>query len=153
MSDAGDLLYCVPKDFKSIVAAKSFWLRVSPLLSTATSAAQYIVRVAFGTTLLASIAAVYASIFLLMATAQSRQSFLCSFVFMSPLHTPLFMNAHEVHVMNLFGVMCFLLMIVWNGLSQYTVWVPFLGVFCSVLVGSIFLLMATAQSRYLSHEW
>ncbi|OIT28606.1 PREDICTED: uncharacterized protein At5g03900, chloroplastic-like isoform X2 [Nicotiana attenuata] len=69
VSDEGDVLYVFPEGYRSNLAAKSFRIKVEPLLEKAKMAAEYLVRVSFGTTLIASIVIVYTAI---IAIALSR---------------------------------------------------------------------------------
>ncbi|KAG8374126.1 hypothetical protein BUALT_Bualt11G0098500 [Buddleja alternifolia] len=62
VSDEGDVLYVFPKGYRSKLAAKSFRMKVEPLLEKGKMAAEYLVRVSFGTALIASIFLVYTTI-------------------------------------------------------------------------------------------
>ncbi|XP_011094332.1 uncharacterized protein At5g03900, chloroplastic [Sesamum indicum] len=62
VSDEGDVLYVFPKDYRSKLAAKSFRIRAEPLLEKGKMAAEYLVRVSFGTALIASIVLVCTTI-------------------------------------------------------------------------------------------
>jgi len=67
VSSAGDLLYVFPSGFRSALGAKSLRLSAEPYLEGAGKAGAYLLRVTFGTTLIASIAIVYAAIFALLS--------------------------------------------------------------------------------------
>ncbi|XP_016499236.1 uncharacterized protein At5g03900, chloroplastic-like isoform X1 [Nicotiana tabacum] len=69
VSDEGDVLYVFPENSRTNLAAKSLRMKVEPLLEKAKMAAEYLVRVSFGTTLIASIVIVYTTI---IAIALSR---------------------------------------------------------------------------------
>lgn len=72
VSGDGDVLYVFPKDYRSNLAAKSIRLKIDPLLSKFKAAADYLIRVSFGTTLLASIALVYSTIMVLLTSSRSE---------------------------------------------------------------------------------
>ncbi|KAL0347048.1 UNVERIFIED_CONTAM: putative protein, chloroplastic [Sesamum calycinum] len=72
VSDEGDVLYVFPKDYRSKLAAKSFRMRAEPLLEKGKMAAEYLVRVSFGTALIASIVLVYTTI--IAIASSSRES-------------------------------------------------------------------------------
>ncbi|KAG6736326.1 hypothetical protein POTOM_060929 [Populus tomentosa] len=59
VSDEGDVLYVFPKDYRSKLAAKSLRLKFEPLYEKGKAAAEYLIRVSFGTALIASIVIVY----------------------------------------------------------------------------------------------
>ena len=71
VSSAGDLSYVFPKSARGAISAKSFKMRVEPLASGAKSAASYLFRVAFGTSLVASVMIVYTAIFALLSAKSS----------------------------------------------------------------------------------
>ncbi|WOL02289.1 hypothetical protein Cni_G11008 [Canna indica] len=71
VSDEGDVLYAFPKDYRSKLAAKSFRMKVEPLLDKAKAAAAYLIRVSFGTALIASIILVYTTIIVLISSSRS----------------------------------------------------------------------------------
>ncbi|RVW48082.1 Uncharacterized protein, chloroplastic [Vitis vinifera] len=68
VSDEGDVLYVFPKDYRSKLAAKSFRIKLEPFVEKAKSAAEYLVRVSFGTALIASIVLVYTTIIALLSS-------------------------------------------------------------------------------------
>ncbi|CAA0837835.1 Uncharacterized protein - chloroplastic [Striga hermonthica] len=72
VSDEGDVLYVFPKDYRSKLAAKSFGIKIEPLLEKGKMAVEYLVRVSFGTALIASIVLVYATI--IAISSSSRDS-------------------------------------------------------------------------------
>uniref|UniRef100_A0A7C9DD18 Iron-sulfur cluster biosynthesis family protein n=1 Tax=Opuntia streptacantha TaxID=393608 RepID=A0A7C9DD18_OPUST len=71
VSDEGDVLYVFPKDYRSKLAAKSLRMKIEPWAEKAKSAAEYLIRVSFGTTLVASIVLVFTAIFAIMASGGS----------------------------------------------------------------------------------
>ncbi|XP_024538062.1 uncharacterized protein At5g03900, chloroplastic [Selaginella moellendorffii] len=72
VSDEGDVLYVFSKDYRSNLLAKSFRLKIEPALSKLKAGAEYLIRVSFGTTLIASLVIVYTSIFVLLSSARSE---------------------------------------------------------------------------------
>ncbi|KAJ4753305.1 Iron-sulfur cluster biosynthesis family protein [Rhynchospora pubera] len=72
VSDEGDVLYTFPKDYRAKLAAKSFKLKVEPLVEKAKGAFAYLIRVSFGTALIASIVLVYTTI-IALASSQSDE--------------------------------------------------------------------------------
>jgi hypothetical protein len=75
VSDEGDVLFCLPRDYRSVLAQKSFRLRAEPYLKKAEEVGSYLVRVSFGTTLLASIVLVYTTIVVLATSSSSRYGY------------------------------------------------------------------------------
>lgn len=71
VSSAGDLLYVFPPGYRSALGSKSLRIRAEPFVDGAGKAGAYLLRVAFGTTLVASIAVVYAAIFALLSNRDS----------------------------------------------------------------------------------
>ncbi|XP_057777917.1 uncharacterized protein At5g03900, chloroplastic [Salvia miltiorrhiza] len=72
VSDEGDVLYAFPKDYRSKLASKSIKIKFEPLLEKGKMAAEYVVRVSFGTALIASIVIVYTTIIAIVSS--SRES-------------------------------------------------------------------------------
>ncbi|KAF3320742.1 hypothetical protein FCM35_KLT14876 [Carex littledalei] len=72
VSDEGDVLYTFPRDYRSNLAAKSFKLKFEPLVEKAKGAFAYLIRVSFGTALIASILLVYTTI-IALASSQSDE--------------------------------------------------------------------------------
>ncbi len=72
VSDEGDVLYCYPSDYRNVLQQKSFKMRAEPFLTKAEEIGSYLVRVSFGTTLLASIVLVYTTIMVLASSSSSR---------------------------------------------------------------------------------
>ncbi|XP_059668716.1 uncharacterized protein At5g03900, chloroplastic isoform X2 [Cornus florida] len=68
VSDEGDILYIFPKDYRSKLAAKSFRIKIEPFLEKVKSTSEYLVRVSFGTALIASIVLVYTTIIALLSS-------------------------------------------------------------------------------------
>ncbi|KAJ9695098.1 hypothetical protein PVL29_010546 [Vitis rotundifolia] len=74
VSDEGDVLYVFPKDYRSKLAAKSFRIKIEPFVEKAKSAAEYLVRVSFGTALIASIVLVYTTIIALLSSRSDEDN-------------------------------------------------------------------------------
>ncbi|KAM4090318.1 hypothetical protein ACJW30_09G052000 [Castanea mollissima] len=72
VSDEGDVLYVFPKDYRTKLAAKSFRIKVEPLFEKAKATTEYLVRVSFGTALIASIVLVYTTIIALLSSSRSE---------------------------------------------------------------------------------
>ncbi|KAL8152928.1 hypothetical protein V2J09_010688 [Rumex salicifolius] len=68
VSNEGDVLYVFPREYRSKLSAKSIRMKLEPLLEKTKSAAGYIVRVSFGTALIASIVLVYTTIIALISS-------------------------------------------------------------------------------------
>ncbi|CAL8466800.1 g6336 [Coccomyxa elongata] len=71
VSDAGDVLYVLPQNFKSIIQGRSWLLKLEPALARAKAAAGYAVRVSFGTALVASIVLVSLTIIAILTASSS----------------------------------------------------------------------------------
>lgn len=92
VSDAGDVLYVLPQNFKAIISGRSWLLRLEPFFANAKKGAGYLVRVSFGTALVASIALVSLTIIAILTAASSsdrddRRSGQSSWVALSNEHT------------------------------------------------------------------
>ncbi|XP_072969777.1 uncharacterized protein At5g03900, chloroplastic [Typha angustifolia] len=74
VSDEGDVLYAFPKDYRSKLAAKSFMIRAEPVLDKVKEAAAYLIRVSFGTALIASIVLVYTTIIVLISSQSDEDN-------------------------------------------------------------------------------
>ncbi|CAI5498210.1 unnamed protein product [Closterium sp. Naga37s-1] len=74
VSDEGDVVYVLPSNVSAAVAQRSLWLKLKPWIDNAKSAASYVVRVAFGTALLASILIVYTAISVLLSSRSDSDS-------------------------------------------------------------------------------
>lgn len=72
VSNEGDVLFCLPRDYRNVLLQKSFKLRAEPFLKKAEEVGSYLVRVSFGTTLLASIVLVYTTIMVLATSSSSK---------------------------------------------------------------------------------
>ncbi|KAB1222574.1 hypothetical protein CJ030_MR2G004944 [Morella rubra] len=72
VSDEGDVLYVFPKDYRAKLAAKSFRFKVEPVIDRAKATAGYLVRISFGTALIASVVIVYTTIIAALAYGSSR---------------------------------------------------------------------------------
>ncbi|XP_044483025.1 uncharacterized protein At5g03900, chloroplastic [Mangifera indica] len=73
VSDEGDVLYVFPKDYRAKLAAKSFRIKVEPLVEKAKAGAEYLIRVSFGTALIASIVIVYTTIIAALLSSRSDE--------------------------------------------------------------------------------
>ncbi|MFS7903616.1 hypothetical protein Hanom_Chr01g00026151 [Helianthus anomalus] len=74
VSDEGDILYVFPEDYRSKLASKSLWIKTEPYLEKLKSGAQYLVRVTFGTALIASILIVFTTIIAILTSSDSDNS-------------------------------------------------------------------------------
>ncbi|PKA62372.1 Uncharacterized protein AXF42_Ash009257 [Apostasia shenzhenica] len=74
VSDEGDVLYVFPKDYRAKLAAKSFRMKVEPVLDKLKSASEYLIRVSFGTALIASIVLVYTTIIALVSSRSDEDN-------------------------------------------------------------------------------
>ncbi|XP_022767068.1 uncharacterized protein At5g03900, chloroplastic isoform X2 [Durio zibethinus] len=72
VSDEGDVLYVFQKDYRAKLAAKSFRIKFEPWVDKVKAALEYLVRVSFGTALIASIVLVYTTIIALI-TSRSEE--------------------------------------------------------------------------------
>nr|GLL17946.1 uncharacterized protein At5g03900, chloroplastic [Ipomoea trifida] len=68
VSDEGDVLYVFPKSYRTNLSAKSFKMKIEPLLEKAKMASEYVIRVSFGTALIASIVIVYTAIIAVLSS-------------------------------------------------------------------------------------
>ncbi|KAL9238897.1 hypothetical protein vseg_013265 [Gypsophila vaccaria] len=71
VSDEGDVLYVFPKDYRSQLVGKSLRMKIEPWAEKAKSAAEYLIRVSFGTTLIASVVIVFTAIIAIISSAES----------------------------------------------------------------------------------
>ncbi|OMO68365.1 hypothetical protein COLO4_29732 [Corchorus olitorius] len=74
VSDEGDVLYVFPKDYRAKLAAKSFRIKFEPWVDKAKAALEYLVRVSFGTALIASIVLVYTTIIALLSSRSDEDN-------------------------------------------------------------------------------
>ncbi|XP_073062782.1 uncharacterized protein At5g03900, chloroplastic-like [Primulina eburnea] len=74
VSDEGDVLYVFPKNYRSNLGAKSFKIKFEPLLEKGKMAAEYLVRVSFGTALIASIVLVYTTIIAIISSSREEDN-------------------------------------------------------------------------------
>ncbi|XP_010683731.2 uncharacterized protein At5g03900, chloroplastic [Beta vulgaris subsp. vulgaris] len=74
VSDEGDVLYVFPKDYRSRLVGKSFRMKIEPWAEKAKSAAEYLIRVSFGTTLVASIVLVFTAILVAASSGSDDDS-------------------------------------------------------------------------------
>ncbi|CAL4887550.1 unnamed protein product [Urochloa decumbens] len=73
VSEDGEVLYVFPKDYRTKLAGKSFRMRVEPLVDKAKEVGAYLVRVSFGTALIASIVLVYTTIIAILSSSSSDE--------------------------------------------------------------------------------
>lgn len=73
VSEEGDVLYVFPKDYRSKLGAKSFRIKAEPFIEKAKGAGEYLIRVSFGTALIASIVIVYTAIIALVTSSRSDE--------------------------------------------------------------------------------
>nr|XP_051217072.1 uncharacterized protein At5g03900, chloroplastic isoform X3 [Lolium perenne] len=73
VSGEGEVLYVFPKDYRAKLAGKSFRMRVEPLVDKAKEVGAYVVRVSFGTALVASIVIVYTTIIAILSSSSSDE--------------------------------------------------------------------------------
>ncbi|KAK7395649.1 hypothetical protein VNO78_16214 [Psophocarpus tetragonolobus] len=73
VSGEGDVLYVFPKDYRSRLGAKSFRIKAEPFFEKAKAAGEYLIRVSFGTALIASIVIVYTTIIALVTSSRSDE--------------------------------------------------------------------------------
>ncbi|CAJ1782629.1 unnamed protein product [Sphenostylis stenocarpa] len=71
VSEEGDVLYVFPKDYRSRLGAKSLRIKAEPFFEKAKAAVEYLIRVSFGTALIASIVIVYTTIIALITSSRS----------------------------------------------------------------------------------
>ncbi|KAJ1279385.1 hypothetical protein BS78_04G152000 [Paspalum vaginatum] len=74
VSEDGEVLYVFPKDYRAKLAGKSFRMRVEPLVDKAKEVGAYVVRVSFGTALIASIVLVYTTIIAILSSSSDEDS-------------------------------------------------------------------------------
>uniref|UniRef100_A0A1D1YWY0 Uncharacterized protein At5g03900, chloroplastic n=2 Tax=Anthurium amnicola TaxID=1678845 RepID=A0A1D1YWY0_9ARAE len=74
VSDEGDVLYVFPRDYRSKLTAKSFKMRIEPFLEKSKAAAEYLIRVSFGTALIASIVLVYTTIIAIISSRSDEDN-------------------------------------------------------------------------------
>ncbi|KAG9459103.1 hypothetical protein H6P81_003611 [Aristolochia fimbriata] len=74
VSDEGDVLYVFPKDYRAKLTGKSFRMKIEPLLEKSKAIFEYLIRVSFGTALVASIVIVYTSIITLISSRSDEDN-------------------------------------------------------------------------------
>ncbi|CAO2039071.1 unnamed protein product [Urochloa humidicola] len=74
VSEDGEVLYVFPKDYRTKLAGKSFRMRVEPLVDKAKEVGAYLIRVSFGTALIASIVLVYTTIIAILSSSSDEDS-------------------------------------------------------------------------------
>ncbi|OEL25765.1 Uncharacterized protein BAE44_0013214 [Dichanthelium oligosanthes] len=70
VSEDGEVLYAFPKDYRTKLAGKSFRMRIEPLVDKAKEVGAYLIRVSFGTALIASIVLVYTTIIAILSSSR-----------------------------------------------------------------------------------
>nr|CAB3449936.1 unnamed protein product [Digitaria exilis] len=70
VSEDGEVLYVFPKDYRTKLAGKSFRMKIEPLVDKAKEVGAYLVRVSFGTALIASILLVYTTIIAILSSSR-----------------------------------------------------------------------------------
>lgn len=73
VSDSGEVVYLFPKDFRSIIRNKYFWLQVQEVWEKIWRVLFYIIRISFGIVLVASILLMIAAIVLIMIAASASK--------------------------------------------------------------------------------
>ncbi|KAL4353632.1 hypothetical protein GQ457_06G010000 [Hibiscus cannabinus] len=74
VSDEGDVLFVFPKDYRAKLAGKSFRIKFEPWVDKGKAALEYLVRVSFGTALIASIVLVYTTIIALITSRSDEDN-------------------------------------------------------------------------------
>lgn len=74
VSDEGDVLYVFPRNYRSNLAGKSLRLKLEPLVEKTKSGAEYLIRVSFGTALIASIVIVYTTIIAILTSSSDEDN-------------------------------------------------------------------------------
>ncbi|EFN52698.1 hypothetical protein CHLNCDRAFT_138698 [Chlorella variabilis] len=72
VSAQGDIVYAFAPGFEAAIASKSLLLRLEPVAAGFQAGLEYLLRVAFGTALIASVMLVFLAITVLMSSASSR---------------------------------------------------------------------------------
>ncbi|CAM0945737.1 unnamed protein product [Alopecurus aequalis] len=73
VSGVGEVLYVFPNEYRAKLAGKSFRMRIEPLVDKAKEVGAYVVRVSFGTALVASIVLVYTTIIAILSSSSSDE--------------------------------------------------------------------------------
>jgi hypothetical protein len=68
------VLYVFPKDYRAKLAGKSFRMKVEPLIDKTKEVGAYLVRVSFGTALIASIVLVYTTIIAIISSSSDEDN-------------------------------------------------------------------------------
>lgn len=74
VSGEGEVMYVFPKDYRAKLAGKSFRMRTEPLVDKAKEVGAYVVRVSFGTALVASIVLVYTTIIAILSSSSDEDN-------------------------------------------------------------------------------
>lgn len=74
VSEEGEVLYVFPKDYRAKLAGKSFRMKVEPLIDKTKEVGAYLVRVSFGTALIASIVLVYTTIIAIISSSSDEDN-------------------------------------------------------------------------------
>ena len=72
VSSEGEILYKFARNFRSVVRSKSLAIRLEPAIQKTKAVGAYLVRVGFGTALIASIAIVFAAIVVIATSSRSN---------------------------------------------------------------------------------
>lgn len=72
VSEAGDILYVLPSDFKARLRNRSLKLRLEPALKGLRGALSYLTRISFGTALIASVTLVWVAILAIQSGSSNR---------------------------------------------------------------------------------
>ena len=70
VAEDGEVLYSFGRDFRSVIRSKSLAIRLEPRIAKAKATAAYLVRVGFGTALIASIMIVFAAIVVISTSSR-----------------------------------------------------------------------------------
>ena len=74
VTDDGEILYAFGKNFRTVVRSKSIAIRLEPGIAKAKATAAYLVRVGFGTALIASIVIVFAAIVIISSSSKDNDN-------------------------------------------------------------------------------
>ena len=74
VTNDGDLVYAFPSGYKQLLQAKSFKLKTEPTVDKVKEFLSYLLRVSFGTTLVASVVIVYTTIFALLSSQRDDRN-------------------------------------------------------------------------------
>eukprot|EP00197_Chlamydomonas_leiostraca_P015538 CAMPEP_0202866960 /NCGR_PEP_ID=MMETSP1391-20130828/8451_1 /ASSEMBLY_ACC=CAM_ASM_000867 /TAXON_ID=1034604 /ORGANISM="Chlamydomonas leiostraca, Strain SAG 11-49" /LENGTH=595 /DNA_ID=CAMNT_0049546953 /DNA_START=219 /DNA_END=2003 /DNA_ORIENTATION=- len=74
VSQEGTIVYELPRDFRTTLTTRSLLLRLAPLGAAASKLGAYLLRVAFGTALIASISVVWLAVIAITSSSRDRDS-------------------------------------------------------------------------------